>query len=199
MREHASAIHTAHKYNIVSCSSEALEAGKMKLGNIDCIDLVLGLEKDDGHSLLLYKALSADMQKRLRSYVRDHGSLLVSGSFVGSDMRTEAEQRFLSDVLKLRFTGSQQGNKDGRVQGLGMTFDTWRTLNETHYAATSPDVLSPVSTSSCVMKYTDGQSAAVAYSGRDYRCLTVGFPLECIIDTRSRDAIMRGILNYLIK
>ncbi len=199
VREHATAIHTAHKYNIVSCSSEALETGKMKLGGIDCIDLVLGLEKDDGHSLLLYKAFSQDMQKRLRSFVRDHGSLLVSGSFVGSDMRTESEQRFLADVLKLHLNGSQQGNKDGRVQGLGMTFDTWRTLNETHYAATAPDVLSPTSLASCVMKYSDGQSAAVAYSGRDYRCLTVGFPLECITDRRSRDAIMRGILNYLVK
>ena len=199
VREHATAIHTAHKYNIVSCSSEALETGKVKLGGIDCIDLVLGLEKDDGHSLLLYKAFSQDMQKRLRSFVRDHGSLLVSGSFVGSDMRTESEQRFLADVLKLHLNGSQQGNKDGRVQGLGMTFDTWRTLNETHYAATAPDVLSPTSLASCVMKYSDGQSAAVAYSGHDYRCLTVGFPLECITDQRSRDAIMRGILNYLVK
>ena len=199
VREHATAIHTAHKYNIVSCSSEAFETGKVKLGGIDCIDLVLGLEKDDGHSLLLYKAFSQDVQKRLRSFVRDHGSLLVSGSFVGSDMSTESEQRFLADVLKLHLNGSQQGNKDGRVQGLGMTFDTWRTLNETHYAATAPDVLSPTSLASCVMKYSDGQSAAVAYSGRDYRCLTVGFPLECITDRRSRDAIMRGILNYLVK
>ena len=171
----------------------------MKLGDIDCVDLVLGLEKDDGHSLLLYKALSPELQKRLRSFVRDHGGLLVSGSFVGSDMRTESEQRFLADVLKLRLAGTQQGVKDGMVQGLGLTFDTWRTLNETHYAATSPDVIVPTSISSCVMKYSDGRSAAVAYSGRDYRCLTMGFPLECITDSRARDAIMRGILNYLIK
>ena len=60
-------------------------------------------------------------------------------------------------------------------------------------------MLSPTSLASCVMKYSNGQSAAVAYSGRDYRCLTVGFPLECITDRRSRDAIMRGILNYLVK
>lgn len=199
VREHSTAIHTAHKYNIVSCSSDALETGKVKLSNIDCIDLILGLEKDDGHSLLLYKAFSQEMQKRLRSFVRDHGSLLVSGSFVGSDMRTESEQRFLADVLKLHAGGTQQGNKDGQVQGLGVTFDTWRTLNETHYAATAPDVLTPTTVSSCVMKYSDGQSAAVAYSGRDYRCLTMGFPLECIKDIRSRAAIMRGILNYLVK
>ena len=43
------------------------------------------------------------------------------------------------------------------------------------------------------------RNAAVAYSGRDYRCFTMGFPLECIKDSRIRDSIMRGILNYLLK
>ena len=80
-----------------------------------------------------------------------------------------------------------------------MTFDTWRTINETHYAATAPDILSPLSTSYCVMRYADGRNAAVAYSGRDYRCFTMGFPLECIKDSRTRGAIMRGILSYLLK
>ena len=48
VRLHADAIHSAHKYNIVSCSSESFESGKAKLGNVDCVDLLLGLEKDDG-------------------------------------------------------------------------------------------------------------------------------------------------------
>ena len=48
------------------------------------------------------------------------------------------------------------------------------------------------------MRYSDGRDAAVAYSGRDYRCLTMGFPFECIKDATQRNAIMRGILNYLI-
>ena len=197
VREHATAIHSAHKYNIISCSSEAFEAGKAKTSHVDCVDLLLGLEKDDGHSLLLYKTFSEEMQKRLRSYVRDHGNLLVSGSYVGSDMRTDKEKRFLSDVLKLRCEGISR-HSSSTVQGLGMSFDTWHQLNATHYAATSFDVLNPLSTSYCVMRYANGLNAAVAYSGRDYRSFTMGFPLECIKDTRTRNAIMRGILNYLI-
>ena len=199
VREHATAIHSAKRYNIVSCSSEALESGKMKTNDIDCIDLLLGLEKDDGHSLLMYKSFSPAMQQRLTAFTRDHGSLLVSGSYVGSDMTSDAERRFLANVLKLRYDGSDRSNTNGVVQGLGMAFDTWRTLNETHYAATAPDILSPLSTSYCVMRYADGRNAAVAYSGNDYRCFTIGFPLECIKDNRARGAIMRGILNYLLK
>ncbi len=195
---HAEAINSAKKYNIVSCSSEALESGKAKTHDIDCIDLLLGLEKDDGHSLLMYKTFSTDMQKRLRSYVNNHGSLLISGSYVSSDMSAPFEQQFLAEVLKLRHGGNDRSNTNGMIEGLGMKFDTYRTLNEQHYAATSPDVLQHLSTSSCVMRYSDGRDAAVAYSGRDYRCLTMGFPFECIKDATQRNAIMRGILNYLI-
>ena len=171
----------------------------MKLGNIDCIDLVLGLEKDDGHSLLLYKTFSPAMQQCLSNFTRNHGSLLVSGSYVGSDMLTASERDFLASVLKLRYDGSDRGTDNGNVQGLGMTFDTWRTLNEQHYAATAPDILSPLASSFCVMRYADGRNAAVAYSGRDYRTFTMGFPLECIKDERTRASIMKGILNYLLK
>ena len=199
VREHAAAIQSAKKYNIISCSSEAFESGKVKTGDIDCVDLLLGLEKDDGHSLLLYKSFSPAMQQRLTTFTRNHGSLLVSGSYVGSDMTSDSERSFLANVLKLRYDGSDRSNTNGNVQGLGMTFDTWRTLNETHYAATAPDILSPLSTSYCVMRYADGLNAAVAYSGRDYRCFTMGFPLECIKDSRTRGAIMRGILSYLLK
>ena len=198
VREHANAIHSARKYNIISCSSEALESGKAKASSADCIDLVLGLERDDGHSLLLYKTFSPAMQQCLAHFTRNHGSLLVSGSYVGSDMGTAAEQDFLASVLKLRCDGSDRGSTNGNVQGLGMTFDTWRTLNEYHYAATAPDILSPLATSFCVMRYADERNAAVAYSGRDYRCFTMGFPIECIKDERTRASIMKGILNYLL-
>ena len=171
----------------------------MKTDDIDCIDLLLGLEKDDGHSLLMYKTFSPAMQQRLTAFTRKHGCLLVSGSYVGSDMTSDTERSFLANVLKLRHEGSDRGNTNGYVQGLGMNFDTWRTLNETHYAATAPDIISPTSTSYCVMRYADGRNAAVAYRGNDYRCLTMGFPIECIKDTRTRNAIMKGILNYLLK
>ncbi len=199
VREHAEAIHSARKYNILSCSSEAFESGKVKTGNIDCVDLLLGLERDDGHSLLMYKTFSHEMCQKLAALARSHVSLLVSGSYVGTDMSMPAEREFLANILKVRHEGSDRNSSNGNVQGLGLTFDTYRTLNETHYAATAPDILSPMPTSYCVMRYADGRNAAVAYNGRDYRCFTIGFPLECIKDVKTRNSIMKGILNYLLK
>ena len=49
------------------------------------------------------------------------------------------------------------------------------------------------------MKYGDNESACVAYSSYDYRVLTMGFPFECIREEQRREAIMRGILNFLLQ
>lgn len=196
---HAEAILSAHRYNIASCSSDAVEGGEVNLNNYECVDLVLGLEKDDGRSLVSYKAFKPAMQQRLTSYLRNNGRLFVSGSYIGSDMTTATEQDFLSNMLKLQYVGSERNNADSQVDGMGTTFNIYRTLNEKHYAATSPDIITPVMPAYCALQYSDGQSACVAYSGKDYRCLSMGFPFECITTKEMRSWIMKGVLQFLLK
>ena len=74
-------------------------------------------------------------------------------------------------------------------------------LNDRHYAATHPDVLLPTTTVGTApfsaMVYTSGSSAAVAYRGNDYRSFTMGFPLECINEEKTRTSILLGILRFL--
>ena len=198
---HAEAIASANKYNIVSCSSKAVESGQVKLNKYDCVDLILGLEKNDGHSLQRFKTFSTTMQEKIRSYTKDHGNLIVSGSYLGSDMMTNvSEQYFLANVLKVKYSGSMLGKNTPNVMGMGMNFNIYRAINDKHYAAHAPEIIQPIGNQSfCAMQYGDGNDAGVAYKGRDYGCFVMGFPLECIIDNQSRNAIMRGILNYLVK
>ena len=85
-----------------------------------------------------------------------------------------------------------------KIKGLGMDFQIYRTLNAKHYAATAPDVLRPTGSAICAMQYSDGHDAGVAYSGNDYRTFTMGFPFECIRDRQKRNAIMQGLLKFLI-
>jgi hypothetical protein len=82
---------------------------------------------------------------------------------------------------------------------MGTTFDIYRTINEEHYAATSPDVLHPVGSAFCALLYGDGRGASVAYDGRDYKSFVMGFPFECITSYSKRQAVMRGILSFLMK
>lgn len=195
---HAKAIASALEYNIVSASDKVIEDGKVKLKNYPLVDLVLGLERNDGHSLVYYKTFTKSMRKTLTDYTRRGGALLVSGAYIGTDIMGTEEERFVSETLKCTY-GGQYRAENNLVNGLGTVIPYYNMLNEEHYAATSADILRPAAPAFTVMQYADGQDAAVAYKGRDYRSFTMGFPFECIMDEQKQGAIMRGILNFLLK
>lgn len=195
---HAKAIASAQEYNIVSASDKVIEDGKVKLKNYPLVDLVLGLERNDGHSLVYYKTFTKSMRKTLTDYTRRGGALLVSGAYIGTDIMGTEEEQFVSEILKCTY-GGQYRAENNQVNGLGTVIPYYNMLNEEHYAATSADILRPAAPAFTVMQYADGQDAAVAYKGRDYRSFTMGFPFECIMDEQKQGAIMRGILNFLLK
>ena len=196
IRTHAEAVRQAGYYNIISCSADALTDDDA--AQADAVDLILGLERDDGHSLLRYKSFTPGLQSWLRSYMANGGRLLVSGSYVGSDMTDAAGQQFLADVLKCLPAGSDP-TADETITGMGTSFTFYRELNEQHYAAQRPDVLIPADGAITPLVYADGYGAAVAYSSSRQRSFTMGFPFECIKSEPMRVAIMQGILNYLIQ
>ncbi|MBQ8655926.1 MAG: xanthan lyase [Prevotella sp.] len=200
VRTHATAIGSANRYNIASSSSDAVENGSVHLQAYALIDLVLGQERNDGHSLVAYKAFSPVMQSLLRSYTRQGGSLLVSGSYVATDMQQEHEQNWLADVLKCMSDSiSTYRDSNDNITGMGTSFRYYHRLNEHHYASTASDALIPLEPAFATMTYADGRGAAIAYMGDDYRAITMGFPFECIQDRQKQRAIMQGLLNFLIK
>lgn len=198
VRTHAEAMQAAGVYNIASCSNESFEQGKVNMERYHLVDLLLGLEKNDGHSLEYYKSFSTMTQNLLQAYTDRGGSLLVSGSYIGSDMTKASEQQFLAHVLKCQWGGANPSTDEG-VTGLGTTLSYYGELNEQHYAATSTDRLSPVSPAFTAMAYNDNGSACVAYDGKDYKAITIGFPFECIKDSGKRTSVMRGLLTFLLK
>lgn len=233
--EHANSIAWTQRYNIVSCSSEAIESGKINMTNYQVVDLINGLERYDGYTPQYYKAYTPTMQSRIEDYTQHGGRLLVSGSYTGSDMQTKSEKDFLQKTLKVSYepTGTKFSvrmlnpidstftERDSvtqtasSVQGLGQQFQYYNILNAKHYAATHPEVLKPAMPDSLslvtdslapeqrlalpftAMQYVTGTSAAVAYKGKDYRTFIMGFPFECIVDEKTRNYLMLGILKFL--
>ncbi len=196
--EHAQSIASSRKYNIVSCTKNCIENGMINLEDYECADIILGLERDVFYQQKPYKTLSATLQTKISNYVHQGGCLLVSGSYIGSDLQKEEERQFLSNILKVNYSGSNSSYNDDHVSGLGKQFRIYRQLNENHYACTNPEILMPSEGGFCAMQYSDGTSASVAYQGTDYHAFTTGFPLECIQDSKIRDAIMRGIMAFLM-
>ena len=67
------------------------------------------------------------------------------------------------------------------------------------YGIESPGCISPYGKGAFIaMRYvTNNQPAAVGYKGAEYRTMIMGFPFEAIHESEERDALMRGILNFL--
>ncbi len=200
IRTHTQAIATARKYRVVSCSSEALEYNDVQPQHYEMMDLILGLNRKDGYSLVPYQVMTPIMREHIRLFAKKGGALLVSGAYLGTDMQAPAERRYLADILKIKYEGRDQDSllRDS-IRGLGMEFTFHRHLNERHYAAHHPEILEPVYPAFSAMKYVDDYSACVAYGGTDYKAITMGFPLECIKDEPKRNSIMRGLLQFLLQ
>ena len=200
VRTHAEAIAAIQRYNIVSCSSEALEANEIRPTQYNMMDLVLGLEKNDGWSLRRYQTLSPVLCQHLQLFTSRGGALLISGSYVGADMMMPSERGYLEKVLKCTYEGVDRDSLDrDTISGLGTSFEFHRHLNDRHYAATHPGILQPVAPAYTAMVYADNYSACVAYDGKDYKAMTIGFPFECIKSEQKRQMLMKGILRFLLQ
>lgn len=196
---HAKAIMANNKYNIVSCSKMAVEKDKININQYDCIDLILGLEKNDGHATRYYKTFSEELQKKIAQYYKSQGNILVSGAFIASDMTSEKEKQFLENILHLQLSGNSKLQNNNIVVGMNSQFDIYTRLNEDHYACTSIDLISPVFPAFCALTADDGKSVCVAYQGNANNTLAMSFPFECIKSAKMQASLMQGILNFLLK
>lgn len=197
-KTHADAIASAGKYNVESCSMEALLSEEVDLNRYHGVDLIFGLQKYNSYTPKYYSPFNSTLVRKIKDYTAKGGALLVSGAYIGSDNTSFENKQFLSSVLKAQCANADTLSTKGTINGLGMNFDIYEELNATHYAATKTDILAPVGNAICAMQYQNGASAAVGYKGNDYSVFTMGFPFECIKDEQTRESLMRGIWAYLL-
>lgn len=199
---HGKAIQAAGNYSFVSCSDEAVENGRVPLEVYNIVDYILGLEKEDRQSNparnTYYKTFSSPMQRALTSYCQSGGNLLISGSYIGSDMNnSQGDREFTQNLLKYAYGQSITDSYSGNISGLGRTFSIPRLPNEYAYPVTAPECILPTGGAFPVLTYNSGnQSAAIAYQG-NYRTFVMGFPFESIEKETDRNAIMASILQFL--
>ena len=196
--DHVRAIASTGKYTVVSASLSAVNKQLTDFGKFAMVDLAFGLQKDDGQLGLHYKTFSPTLRTQLENYASLGGAIFTSGSFLGSDMLSSDESAFMNRLFKANYIPTSTDGISENVAGLGMSYDFYKSLNDSHYATTHPEVLSPSDGGICAMQYSDGTSAAVGYND-SYSCFTMGFPFECIKDNHTKDKIMQGIITYLIK
>ena len=194
--EHAAAMLDITDCNVVSATSDAVIKGDIRMDEYDIVDLLFGNQKFTPTATRNFKSIPEALQLQLRRYIGTGGRILASGAYIFSDMTTDSERIFLSDVLHI-LDGKQV--HESHLEGMGTEFDIYSQLNDEHYAATNVDVIKPRATAFCALTYTDGQSACVAYNGQASRTITLGFPFECIKNAKTRKMVMKGLINFLIR
>ncbi len=199
---HGKAIQAVEGYSFVSCSDEAVENGQVNLNDYHLVDYILGLEKETTSMDRLhnkkYKTFSPEMQKLITQYCRQGGNIMVSGSYIGSDMNdSESDVNFTQNILKYSFQKSMRHTHSGTIFGLGRSFIIPRKVNEKNYSVPAPESIIPISPAFPALKYIEGNSSAgIAYKGH-YRTFIMGFPFESIDTEEHRAEIMAGILQFL--
>ena len=145
---HASALADTQRYNIVSISSECCQETDIK--GIAFLDIIFGNEKDDGYSLLRGKTFTSEIRCTIENYLRQGGKMLLSGSYITSDMLNEEEAEWMAQNINVRHCGvltdtlpfRENPITDGIFTPQG-SFQAYRHVNAEHYASVSSDVIIP--------------------------------------------------------
>lgn len=91
---HGKAIQAAGGYSFVSCSDEAVENGFVRLADYPITDLIFGADR---------RPFSHTLQQLLTTYCQGGGNLMLSGSYIGSNMNSPTALNFTENILKYSF------------------------------------------------------------------------------------------------
>lgn len=210
---HGSSI-LAAGYSFASASHRAVAERCVDICSYDAIDIILGKQRATmvgSGDEYRFEAMSEELQSALTEYTSQGGSLMVTGSYLLTDMwtspvATDADRKFASEVLHVNYGGGM-ATRRGEVKGVllslfakdfSVEFNT--ELTDEIYCVESPEVVRPAGKQAyTAMRYrASNQPAAALYTG-SYRTFVAGFPFETIKSSEERDAMMKGILSYLIK
>ena len=186
--------------NIASCTADALDRDAFDPATFQLLDVICGLNKVDGYSLVQVRAFTPAVRQAMATMTRLGGAVLTSGAFIGSDMADDEGRVFTRSVLHYEYAGALPPDSIDNLTSWDSSFTIHQQPNEESYMVPAADMLAPLAPAFCAIVYAPGgQSAAVAYDGKDHRAMSLGFPLESIENADERRHLLLGILNFLIR
>lgn len=188
--EHGEALSRLSGYSFVSCQRDAMPDDMSKY---DVVDLIEGAQRKNDYGLLNYKTFDKILQRRLATYCKQGGKLLVSGAYIGSDMQDDPN--FVQQILKFKYGGRVSAKSV--IKGLEMdSIPFYDSPSSEHYAPASLDVLLPYEGSEPLL-YTARQEVVGIGCRSSYRLFISALPVECIRGVNIRRNFMRKAMEYL--
>lgn len=202
-------------YSFVSSSNEAVQDSLIDVSGYKLIDLILGEEKEthwpkpagDSINGIRFKTFPEKFQKIITNYLRSGGNIFVSGSYIGTDLFSRSDSldiKFAANILKYKWANGY-ADKLGKVYSIPSSFckDTlfikYNTeLSDSIYAVEAPDALYPSGEGETILRYYENHFGAGVGYKKDYGVIVLGFPFETILKEKTRNNLMKHIINYLI-
>jgi N-acetylmuramoyl-L-alanine amidase len=190
------------------------------------VDLILGKQKEmkmaDDSESTRFKAFPVGLQNKLKAHCEQGGALLLSGSYIGSDLFENSFSDSITMARDCEFATTTLGytldmgkaSVDGKA---AMVLSPNKEFSEREirfaihpsadiYSIESPDGIKPVGLKAFTfMRYDEtGMTAASAFENTvttatgktTYRVVAIGFPFEIIDGENTRTQLMREVLKY---
>ena len=208
-----------------SCCNETFCSDKTYRQQAWSVDLICGKQVTvtvgSGSRQTEYTVFSAQMQDAIKSYTSAGGNILVSGSYIATDIwdkvypvQMDSTFRVQSKNFAQKVLGYKWGANFGSSKGLARpapnkvfpslekskyAFHT--EMNSECYCIEAPDGLVPASRKGAIiMRYTDTNiPAGICHQGENYRTVCFGFPLETLKDEKDINTLITATLQYFNK
>jgi len=191
-------------YSFVSQSADAVMSSAID-STYSFVDLILGKQKQTTigqvKKTTAFKSFPQPLRQAIIGYTSTGGSVLVSGSYIASDMLGQADKRFVQDILHYKFVSSA-ATQHGiiNMSSNNTQYQLLMRPNEIRIPCEAPDGISPCGDgATTIAQFADSKlGAAVAYNGR-YKSVALSFPLESISEERHISQIMQYIIQFFEK
>ena len=178
----------------VSTSINAIES----LEPYTLVDIIMGKEK--GEKTDTIGCIPMHLRKAIETYTEQGGKILLSGSYIASDMRHTCDTAFTHNVLHYRYK-TEKASTCGRIN---FQYNILPTQQYEYYTKPNPQVIEcewpdgiePMTGSVRIARYDDTYvNAGVAYQDDKNRMIILPFMLESVKDF---PALYSDCINWLI-
>jgi len=200
-------------YAFASAADEVIAEDYLNLNHYRYLDLIVGEEKATQMvkrpNQYRFEAFPADLKNQLESFLESGGRAFISGAYIGTELFSSAKKDssdilFAQNILRIYHRTDHAVNSGGVnvidpviSHHIG-TFSFNTSYDSKIYRVEAPDAIEPYdSTAQTLFRYAENNmSAGVGYKD-SYHLVILGFPFETVLGQESRNALMRGIFNYL--
>ena len=177
----------------VSTSINAIES----LEPYALVDIIMGKEK--GEKTDTIGCIPMHLRKAIETYTEQGGKILLSGSYIASDMRHTCDTAFTHNVLHYRYK-TEKASTCGRIN---FQYNILPTQQYEYYTKPNPQVIEcewpdgiePMTGSVRIARYDDTYvNAGVAYQDDKNRMIILPFMLESVKDF---DALYSDCIKWL--